>query len=441
VLVVSESSPPPDLAARWLVVPDARFALSQLAATYFERPSDDLLVVGITGTNGKTTTAYLLASIFECAGIRCGRLGTVGYMTGSRETSAARTTPEAPDVHRLLREMVEHGCGACAMEVSSHALALRRVDHVRFSAAVFTNLTRDHLDFHADMESYFRAKQRLFELLPPTGVGVVNVDDPRGAALGSSAARSVSYAIDRPADVRATSLSFSLSGLACEVETPRGLLHLRSPMLGKPNAYNVLAAAATAMTLDVSFAAIEAGVAALDHVPGRFQVVSEPADEVTVVIDYAHTDDALKNVLETTRLLAQGRVITVFGCGGDRDTTKRPLMGAVAARLSDLIIVTSDNPRSEDPARIIEDVMRGIVPPKDRQARATDRDPACYAVVDRADAIERAVREAVPGDVVLVAGKGHEKYQEIGGRTVPFDDVTVAREALARRRRSSSRVI
>jgi UDP-N-acetylmuramoyl-L-alanyl-D-glutamate--2,6-diaminopimelate ligase len=322
------------------------------------------------------------------------------------------------------------------MEVSSHALALKRADHLRFSAAIFTNLTRDHLDFHHDMEDYFQAKRRLFELLPAEGVGVVNLDDRRGAAFAAVAKRPVTFAINAPADVTASALSLSLDGLEFQARTPRGTLHVRSRLVGRPNAYNILAALSTAMALDVPFGAIEQGIWNLTSVPGRFQLVSAPTDDVRVVVDYAHTDDALKNLLETARPLAGGRVITVFGCGGDRDRTKRPLMGAVAARLSDLVIITSDNPRSENPAAIIEEVKRGIVPAADRKPPigAGPKTTPHQAFVDRREAIERAIAGAARGDLVLIAGKGHEKYQVIGERVLPFDDVEVARAALAKRR-------
>ncbi len=441
IAVVSEAPAPEGVTRPWIQVADARLALAALAAALYGRPSEELTLVGITGTNGKTTTSYLLASIFEAAGVRCGRIGTVGYRIGNREMDAARTTPEAPDLQRLLREMVTEGCGACVMEVSSHALALRRADRLHFAAAIFTNLTRDHLDFHRDMEEYFRAKRRLAELLPDAGIAVTNLDDRRGAEFGAAARRPVTYAIDAAADVRPGPIALSLDGLAFEVRTPRGALRLRSPLVGRPNAYNILAAVAAAMALDVPFSAIETGIAELSGVPGRFQVVSDAADDVRVIVDYAHTDDALKNLLETARPLATGRLITVFGCGGDRDRSKRPLMGAVAARLSDLVIVTSDNPRSEDADQIIDEVKRGIVMPADRtppNAARAPRSTPCLAISDRHTAIERAVHDARPGDLVLIAGKGHEKYQVIGDRTWPFDDVEVARTALARRRAGSS---
>ncbi len=439
IAVVSEAPAPADVTADWVQVSDGRLALAALAAAFHGDPSEELILVGITGTNGKTTTSYLLASIFDAAGMPCGRIGTVGYRVGTRELEAARTTPEAPELQRMLRDMVALGSRACVMEVSSHALSLRRADALHFSAAIFTNLTRDHLDFHKDMEQYFAAKRRLFELLSPQGIAVLNLDDPRGREIGGAAPRAVTYAIDAPADVRPGPLSFSINGLAFEARTPRGTVQVRSRLVGRPNAYNILAAVAAAMALDLPFTAIEAGIKALEHVPGRFQVVSAAGDDVRVVVDYAHTDDALKNLLETARPLATGRLITVFGCGGDRDRTKRPLMGAVAARLSDLVIVTSDNPRSEDPAQIIEEIKRGMVTPADRLPKGQPARPSTpwVAVVDRKAAIERAVREASPGDLVLIAGKGHENYQVVGERVLPFDDADVARGALSRRRAGS----
>jgi UDP-N-acetylmuramoyl-L-alanyl-D-glutamate--2,6-diaminopimelate ligase len=438
--VVAETAAPSAVTVPWIQVPNARAALAELAATFFGNPSEELALVGITGTNGKTTISYVLASIFEAAGITCGRVGTIGYRIGARELEAPRTTPEAPELQQMLRAMLKEGCGACVMEVSSHALALRRVDNLRFAAGIFSNLTRDHLDFHGDMESYFVAKRRLFEMLPDGAVGVINLDDRRGPDLVAAARRPVTYAIDAAADVRPGPLSFSLDGLAFDVRTPRGTLRVRSALVGRPNVYNILAASAAAMALDLPFSAIETGIRNLERVPGRFQVVSDAPDDVRVIVDYAHTDDALKNLLETARPLATGRVITVFGCGGDRDRTKRSLMGAVAARLSDLVIVTSDNPRSEDPEKIIDEIRRGIVMPADRIApKGQKGGTPSLAIVDRREAIEKAVREAKPGDLLLIAGKGHEKYQVLGDKTLPFDDVEVARGALAKRR-SGSRV-
>ena len=430
--IVSEEPAPDGVHVPWAMVEDARLALSVLAATFYRDPGAEMRVIGITGTNGKTTTAYLLASIFDAAGMRCGILGTVGYRIGDEVREATRTTPEAPEVQSLLREMVDRACGACAMEVSSHALSLRRVDGIPFAAAIFTNLTRDHLDFHADMDDYFRAKRRLFEMLPRNAPSLINVDDPRGPSLLEAGGRPVTYAINRPADVTPGPLSFSLGGLSLDVRTPGGTVHVTSKLVGRPNVYNILAAVSAATALDLPVDAIERGLQLLDGVPGRFQVVSDARDEVTVVVDYAHTDDALRNLLETARPLAPGRLLTVVGCGGDRDRTKRPLMGAVAGRLSDLIVITSDNPRSEDPNRIIEEVQRGLTP--DTRKDSAQR---LLTIVDRRAAIATAIELATPGDVVLVAGKGHEKYQVIGDQTLPFDDVAVAREALARRRTKS----
>jgi UDP-N-acetylmuramoyl-L-alanyl-D-glutamate--2,6-diaminopimelate ligase len=432
VAVVSEHPAPADVQTSWTTVRDARLSLALLATAFHGDPSRQMQVVGITGTNGKTTTAYLVASIFEAANVRCGILGTVAYRIGDEVREATRTTPEAPDVQAFLHEMVDRRCGACAMEVSSHALALRRVDGMTFAAAIFTNLTRDHLDFHASMDDYFRAKRRLFEMLPDGAPSLVNVDDPRGQSLAETTSWPITYAIARPADVTPGPLSFSLAGLAFDVKTPRGALHVRSKLVGRPNVYNILAAVSTATALDLPLAAIERGIETLDGVPGRFQMASGPRDEVTVVVDYAHTDDALRNLLETARPLSPGRLITVFGCGGDRDRTKRPLMGAVAGRLSDLIVITSDNPRSEDPARIIEEIQRGIT-----SDTRKDRGQRVLTIVDRRAAITKAIELAQPGDVVLVAGKGHETYQVIGERVLPFDDVAVSREALAKRRTNS----
>ena len=383
--VVAEVPPGSPAGVPWLVVPDARLALARLAAEYFQHPSRDLRVVGITGTNGKTTIAYLIAAIFEAAGVRCGMLGTVEYRIGGTAIPATRTTPEAPDLQAYLQQMRDAGCGACVMEVSSHALALRRADAIRFAGAVFTNLTRDHLDFHGSMEEYFAAKRRLFELAGSDAPALVNVDDPRGAALLEAAGRPISYGVVRAADVSPGPLDFSLAGLSFDARCPQGTVRVRSRLVGKPNVYNILAAVGVTAAMGVPIDAIERGLQNLAGVPGRFEVVSVPGDDITVVVDYAHTDDALRNLLETARPMAR-RLVTVFGAGGDRDRTKRPLMGLVAARLSDVVVITSDNPRSEDPARIIEEVMRGAEPElRQSQARV-------LTVVDRADAIRTAVR-------------------------------------------------
>ncbi len=425
--VVAEAPAPVPVGVPWVVVPDARLALARLAAEFYGNPSHGMQVVGVTGTNGKTTTVYLLAAIFEAAGVRCGLMGTVEYRAGATVIPATRTTPESPDVQAYLRRMADVGCGACAMEISSHALVLRRVEGIRFAAGVFTNLTRDHLDFHGGMEDYFAAKRRLFEMLPADAPALVNLDDPRGASLLDVAARPVTYAIGRAADVTPGPLAFSLGGLSFDVRCAQGLVRVRSRLVGKPNVYNILGAVGVAAELGIPLQAIEQGLESLSGVPGRFEVVSSPDDDVTVVVDYAHTDDALRNLLETARPMAR-RLVTVFGAGGDRDRTKRPLMGMVAARLSDVVVVTSDNPRGEDPARIIDEVMLGAEP------EIRQRGIKVLTEIDRGDAIRMAVREAAEGDLILIAGKGHEKSQEIGGVKHPFDDIAMARAVLAERR-------
>jgi UDP-N-acetylmuramoyl-L-alanyl-D-glutamate--2,6-diaminopimelate ligase len=439
VAIVAETPAPAGITTPWIRTPDARLALAELAGIFYGHPSESLTVVGVTGTNGKTTSTYLLAAVFDAAGLTCGRMGTVTVRVGpdpTDERDASHTTPEAPDVQRLLREMADRGCKACAMEVSSHALVLQRVSGLRFAAAIFTNLTRDHLDFHVDMNQYFAAKRRLFEMLPAGAPAIVNIDDPWGRQLAASLPRVVTYGIQGAADVRAVAIGSTLEGLAFQIETPSGSLSMRSPLVGRPNVYNILGVVAATAALGVPHRTIETGIARLDGVPGRFQVVSGTTDDVRVVVDYAHTDDALKNLLETARPLAAGKLVTVFGCGGDRDRTKRPLMGTVAARLSDLVVLTSDNPRSEDPLRIIDEIKRGIVPPVDPSAPKRPETPLVVNP-DRRAAIEQAIRAAGAGDLVIIAGKGHEKYQVIGTRTIPFDDVEIAHAALADRRRGS----
>jgi UDP-N-acetylmuramoyl-L-alanyl-D-glutamate--2,6-diaminopimelate ligase len=438
--VVAETGPPEGCPVPWITVSDGRLALSLLASSFYGHPSHRMRVVGITGTNGKTTTSYLVQATLEAAGVRCGLMGTVQYRVGDEVREAARTTPEAPDVQQMLREMLDAGCGACAMEVSSHALALKRVDSIRFATAVFTNLTRDHLDYHEDMERYFAAKRRLFELLPAGVPAVVNVDDRRGALLAAELPRCVTYGVDKSADVTPEALPSALVNLAFVARTPAGPVRVQSRLAGRFNVYNLLAAVATGVALDLPLSAVEAGLASVSSIPGRFQIVSSPGDDVMVVVDYAHTDDALKNVLEAVRPIAAAHLTTVFGCGGDRDRSKRPLMGAVAARLSDTVGLTSDNPRSEDPERIIDEIELGMAPPQDRvrqaggAASSTAEGSRWWRLTDRRAAIDRAISEAGTGDVVVIAGKGHEKYQVVRDRVLPFDDVAEAQEALARRR-------
>jgi UDP-N-acetylmuramoyl-L-alanyl-D-glutamate--2,6-diaminopimelate ligase len=427
--VVSESTAPADCTVPWIQVADARVALAHLAASLQGDPSHELMVVGVTGTNGKTTTTYLIEAMLEHAGMRCGRMGSITYRVGDKEHVAPHTTPEASELQVMLRAMVDAGSQACVLEVSSHALALHRTDRIRFAAGVFSNLTRDHLDFHGDMSRYFAAKKRLFDGLDETAPAVVNVDDEYGRQLASQVKRPMTYRLDGPADIRPDRVRLTADGIELDTITPRGRLHLRSPLLGRANAYNLLAAAATGAALSLPFESIEDGLASVDRVPGRMDVVSQLGDDVTVLVDFAHTDDALKGLLAAARPLTRSRLVTVFGCGGDRDRTKRPLMGTVASRLSDQVIVTSDNPRSEDAADIAQDIEAGL-----RGGEAE-----WSTVLDREEAITRAIREAHAGDLVVVAGKGHEQHQVTGSRVVPFDDARVARQALAGRR-SASRV-
>jgi UDP-N-acetylmuramoyl-L-alanyl-D-glutamate--2,6-diaminopimelate ligase len=408
-----------------VVVPDVRRSMAPAAATFFGDPTASLTLVGVTGTNGKTTTAYLTRALLEAAGRQSGMLGTVKSIVGGVAHEVQRTTPEAVDLQRSFRAMLEAGDVACVMEVSSHALELARVDACHFDVGIFTNLTQDHLDFHPTMEDYFQAKRRLFADI---GVGraVINLDDPYGARLASDERIGdvVTFALERPgATYRADEVLTSLSGTRFTLYSPDGVVQVNSPLRGRFNVYNVLAAIAAARALEVPFEIALDMIERAGQVPGRFQTVDE-GQPFAVVVDYAHTPDSLENVLTTARGLTSGRLHVVFGCGGDRDRGKRPLMGEIAARLADEVIVTSDNPRSEDPEAIIAEILAGI-------DRPVAHDP------DRHAAIVDAIDRATDGDVVVIAGKGHEQGQEFAdGRKIQFDDVTVAREALLSRAQS-----
>jgi UDP-N-acetylmuramoyl-L-alanyl-D-glutamate--2,6-diaminopimelate ligase len=398
-----------------MVVPDARAAMAPLAARFFGESTRELRVAGITGTNGKTTTAFLLREILESAGVRCGLLGTVKQVVGGVEEEVERTTPEAIDLQRTFRRMVDGGDAACAMEVSSHALALHRADAIEFDVALFTNLTQDHLDFHADMEDYFRSKRRLFEMGP--GIAIVNVDDPYGRRLAEEFECVTFSAEGGDADRVAGDVGITPLGAEFGV----GEVAVRTLLPGHFNVSNALAAftAATAIGVEPEIAA--AGLAQAAPPPGRFEPIDE-GQPFSVLVDYAHTPDSLENVLRAARGLREGRVISVFGAGGDRDRGKRPLMGRAGAKLSDLAIVTSDNPRSEDPEAIVAEILAGI----------EDRD-GIEVEVDRRAAIALALSRAEAGDTVVIAGKGHEQGQEFeDGRKLPFDDRDVAREELRR---------
>jgi UDP-N-acetylmuramoyl-L-alanyl-D-glutamate--2,6-diaminopimelate ligase len=396
-----------------VLVPDVRAAMGPAAARFYGDPTAELDVVGITGTNGKTTTAFLVCHLLEADGRSCGLLGTVKRVVGGVEEEVERTTPEAIDLQATFRRMVDGGDRACAMEVSSHALELGRVVGIRFACRVFTNLTQDHLDFHDTMHAYFEAKRRLFE---EPGNAVVNVDDEYGRRIAADI-ECVTFAIAGEADYRARDVEFDLMGSRFTCETPAGPLELESPLPGLFNVENVLAAVAAARSLDVPAVTIAEALPAFGRVPGRFEPVDE-GQEFGVLVDYAHTPDSLENVLRAAREVTRGRLHVVFGAGGDRDRGKRPLMGAAAQRLADRVLVTSDNPRNEPPAAIIDEVMEGAGPDAERE-------------VDRRRAIALAVETAEPGDVVVIAGKGHEQGQEFeNGRKEPFDDVAVAREAV-----------
>jgi UDP-N-acetylmuramoyl-L-alanyl-D-glutamate--2,6-diaminopimelate ligase len=409
----------------WLRVPDAREALAVLSSAVLGDPAAGLELVGVTGTNGKTTTTYLIDAALRAAGHKVGLVGTVQYRIGDRIQDAVRTTPESSDLQALFREMVDDGCSHAVLEVSSHSLVLKRVHGCAFRVAVFTNLTRDHLDFHGDMEGYFAAKRTLFDtLLRPDGHAIVNADDDRAGELARVSRGSVwTYGLDHPADLRGEKVALSLEGTSFEARTPRGDFAIRTPLLGRFNIANVLAALGASLALGLPAEAVVRGLASVAGVPGRLERV-QAGQDFAVIVDYAHTDDALKNLLETVRELGPRRLITVFGCGGDRDRTKRPLMGAVASRLSDVVIVTSDNPRSEPPEAIVEEILRGM-----NGGRKAER----HVILDRREAIARGLELAGSGDAVVIAGKGHETYQVLRERTVPFDDRQVARSLLARR--------
>ncbi len=425
--IISGRACPDGFQGAWIEVADARRALAQAAAEVHGHPSRELNLVGITGTNGKTTTTYLVAAIAERAGEPVALTSTVEYRVGSERIKAERTTPEASDMQRLLRRAVERGCRVAVMESSSQAMDLHRCDVLTYSVAIFTNLTRDHLDYHGTMENYFKAKRKLFDgsLGEPPRTSVINVDDERGAQLiieleKDAVSHVVRYGLNNRADVTAREVEFSLEGMSFELVTPDGERRLRSPLVGSPHIYNILAATACGLALGYSLEGIARAIETCTGAPGRFERV-EHAGDFAVVVDYAHTDDALLNVLRTARDVTGGRIITVFGCGGDRDRSKRAPMGEAAASLSDTVILTSDNPRTEDPETIFADIEEGL--------RATAK--PYLKIKDRRAAIHRAISEAASGDVVLIAGKGHEDYQLIGGKVFHFDDKEVAREALA----------
>jgi len=418
--VVSASPPMPSVAMPWIQVDDERAALAVIAGNSYGHPTAKLHLVGITGTNGKTTTTYLVESILKAAEKLAAAFGTIEYRGPGFSFAAERTTPEAPDLEKLFKQVVDAGWEYAVMEVSSHAIEMKRVQELRFEIAVFTNLSRDHLDFHGDMESYFRVKKKLFEGLNEVRprVMVLNYDDPRYEELRSiNPSRVISYGMQVAADICPLRHQFGWEGTEAHYKTPIGELEVRTSLMGKPNLYNIGAAIGVGVALGLPLDAVSRGIEQLKNVPGRFEPVNA-GQPFRVIVDYAHTDDALEKVLKSARDITSGHLIVVFGCGGDRDRTKRPAMGEIAARDSDYAIVTSDNPRREDPMEIIREIEAGM------------RGAQHKVIVDRREAIRAALAAAKEGDTVVIAGKGHEPYQTIGTTSYEFDDRAVARELL-----------
>ena len=427
IAILSEQARPEPIPPEfpWIKVPDTRKALASMAANYFGRPAEVLKLVGLTGTNGKTTTSYLVDSILRAAGCEVGLFGTIAYRLVRETRPAIHTTPESLDLQNFLADVVRAGGTHAVLEASSHALALDRLWGCPFAVAIFTNLTRDHLDYHKNFDDYFAAKRRLFEGTGAAapGAGVINRDDAYGKQLAGLAARTLTYGLEPGADITTRKPAISISGLEFTAETPVGKIVVRSSLVGRINVYNILAAIGAGVALDLAREVITTGIAQLSSVPGRFERI-DAGQPFLVVIDYAHTDDALRNLLSTAKELnADGRIITLFGCGGDRDRTKRPLMGEAAGRSSDVVVLTSDNPRSEDPLLIINDAIVGVQRTKAKVLVEPDRERA----------IEIALDQARPGDIVLLAGKGHETSQVLRDRTIDFDDREIARRMLHQR--------
>ena len=425
--IASEGAAPTDLPAHvaWIRVSDSRKSLALAVANFFGHPVNALQLIAVTGTNGKTTTALLIDSILRTAGAKTGLFGTIAYRTPLGEYPAPNTTPESLDLQRFLAEIRDAGGKYAVMEASSHALVMDRLWGCHFQSAVFTNLTRDHLDFHNNFEDYFAAKQRLFE---GTGAGapdtaILNADDPYGKRLAGLAKQTLTYGIENPADIAAKKFHLAFTGLTFTAHTPNGKIQVVSPLVGRINVYNILAALGAAQAAGIANEAIEAGIRELESVSGRFQPV-DLGQPFLAIVDFAHTDDALENLIKTARELnPKGRIITLFGCGGGKDRTKRPIMGEASGRLSDLTILTNDNPRQEDPLKIISDIVVGL-----------QKSAGKYLIEpDREKAIGLAFDEARAGDIVLLAGKGHEDYQILADQTLAWDDRQVAEQHLRQR--------
>lgn len=438
-VIIAEDAPENGASGTFIQVADSRKALARISANFFEHPSNELKLIGVTGTNGKTTTTLLIESILKHEGYSVGVIGTLAYRWGTRSLKAGMTTPESFELQKLFREMRNDGVTHLVMEVSSHALSMGRIEGCTVDAGVFTNLSQDHLDFHSSMEEYFLAKASLFEKhlggSEGTAPAVINLDDPYGLRLIEARYQNLwSYSVssDR-ARVHVIQAKLDATGIQAEISTPHGRLPIHSPLLGRLNLYNVLAATTTALALGADKESIVAGLQAVSFVDGRLQRVPVPPDTgYEVVVDYAHTPDAMEKSLTCLREMTKGRLLTVFGCGGDRDRGKRPQMGNVAAALSDIVIVTSDNPRSELPEAIIRDIEPGIlslkVPYIEPDPMARPRQKAYTMERDRKKAIELALRWAEEGDMVFIGGKGHETYQIIGNNVLPFDDREIVRE-------------
>ena len=419
---VFSSRKKPDLFPKaWIQVSDEREALGLCSANFYGHPSKELKIVGITGTKGKTTVSYILEEILKKANQVPGVIGTISYRGPNIDLSAERTTPEASDMQKILRQMVDGGATHCIMEVSSHALELKRVTGIEFDVVVFTNLSGEHMDYHKNMDSYFAAKKKLFHVGRNHRTAIINVDDDWGKKLISDIPMEfISTGLHSPAMVKAEKFEFDADGTKLTAKFPSGKMTISSHLLGKPNVYNTLSSLAASLALNIQTDAIQQGIAALQGVPGRFERIQNSLG-IQIYVDYAHTDDALKNLLETAQDLARERIILVFGAGGDRDKTKRPRMGAIAGELADLTILTSDNPRTESPSAIISDVEKGL--------RTTG--PKKYIILpDRKEAIKKALSLARKDDIILVAGKGHENYQILGDKIIPFSDKDIIYEIL-----------